>query len=353
VADQAADASAADLCERMEIDVPPFFVQKKDIEPFMDTVKQSYADFVAAQTLRVNAVQDSLSLVSGGKNDVTGGTSLNAIDFESVMTKYHSEILPDIVVYKGRRHPPGLNCSINAAFGAVSHHRRMRRGGADLLASYYPSQDTSYDTPGILSAHEYGLAKGCLEDASTALMNEAKSLQGIMDHLENLGHASAPFVDGLTVDLLPFQSQALQWATERETTPGGLQSFWCTKLPSVAEPGKELYFNPTIGKLSVEKPALVRGGIIAAQMGLGKTVISLALILRNPAPALPISGSSSSSICDSPDMASGQPFWDPKWKKNIRDPTGENSVSHGSIISRGTLVVVRGSLSLRDCVFFS
>jgi SNF2 family DNA or RNA helicase len=165
--------------------------------------------------------------------------------------------------------------------------------------------------------------------------------------MEDLGHASAPYVEGLTVDLLPFQSQTVGWATEREQTPGGIQAFLSTKLPnqdlnynsflSTKLPNQDLNYNFVTGKLSHDKPHLVRGGIIAEQMGLGKTVISLALILRNPAPALPESGSATSSIDALPTISAGATFWDP----DLYSRTSASKKKRGRIISRGTLVVVR------------
>jgi hypothetical protein len=121
-------------------------------------------------------------------------------------------------------------------------------------------------------------------------------------------------------------------------------------------------------------------------VGLGKTVICLAMILSNAAPALPASGSAASELsqtapvapvnvsADSTSTASTMaltPFWDPDWKvtedpedeekaddDDDDDGAGENdsdkeepqvggrrkfpaSKKHGSILSRGTLVVVR------------
>jgi SNF2 family DNA or RNA helicase len=158
-----------------------------------------------------------------------------------------------------------------------------------------------------------------------------------LDHLENLGHAAAPFVEGLAVELLPFQSQTVQWATEREQTPGGVNAFLWTKLPSVSQPNTDLYFSPILEELTVTKPMLARGGIIAEQMGLGKTVISLALILRNPAPPLPVSGTAIASINVTPAISAGAAFWDP----DLYSRTSASKKKRGRIISRGTLVVVR------------
>lgn len=69
--------------------------------------------------------------------------------------------------------------------------------------------------------------------------------------------------------------------------------------------------------------------------GLGKTVISLALILQNPAPVVPEAGSNVSTI--PAQIPSNGPFRDP----DLYERTKDESDSRGSIISRGTLVVVR------------
>ena len=71
----------------------------------------------------------------------------------------------------------------------------------------------------------------------------------------------------------------------------------------------------------------------------GKTVISLALILRNPAPTYPVSGSSSSSLKGTIGTT-GQPFWDP----SPAAPTKHDNNKEGAILSRGTLVVCTVSL---------
>jgi len=187
----------------------------------------------------------------------------------------------------------------------------------------------------FLSAEDHAVLLRTGKDAAD-VQHQTSSLTGLMNHLENRGHAAAPFVEGLTVELLPFQLQSLQWAIERETTPGGLQSFFWTKLPSVEQPNTTVYYNPILGKLSTSKPNLVRGGIIAEQMGLGKTVISLALILQNPAPTLLACGSLATSITAQPSLAPGQPFWDP----DLHSRTSGSKKKRGSILSRGTLVVV-------------
>eukprot|EP00957_Ditylum_brightwellii_P087656 6674563-Ditylum_brightwellii.AAC.1 len=72
-------------------------------------------------------------------------------------------------------------------------------------------------------------------------------------------------------------------------------------------------------------------------MGLGKTVISLALVLLNPAPPAPESGTKVASF----DLGKPDTSMQNGWTKGGKTgrPTSENSASRGSIFSRGTLVV--------------
>lgn len=75
-------------------------------------------------------------------------------------------------------------------------------------------------------------------------------------------------------------------------------------------------------------------------MGLGKTVISLALVLQNTAPTLPSSGSHVSSISTHQNPAPGAPFRDP----DLYQRTSKDNEKRGSIASRGTLVVCTKTL---------
>jgi hypothetical protein len=71
-------------------------------------------------------------------------------------------------------------------------------------------------------------------------------------------------------------------------------------------------------------------------MGLGKTVISLALILKNSAPSLPASGSPIAALDGSSDSDSSDQGWD----KDLYKLTSLSNRKRGSILSRGTLVIV-------------
>jgi len=184
----------------------------------------------------VDNSRKKLSLVSGMGSDVLGGTSPspspNETSFRGILQRYFEEILPECV------------------------HQHVTDG---------------FSFESFLSPNDYKMALQTAGDA-TKVIRQTSSLKGLMDNLENRGHAPAPFVEGLTVELLPFQLQSLQWMIERETIPGGIQSYFWTKLPSVAQPNTDVYYNPILGRLKTENPNLVRGGILAEQMGLGKTV---------------------------------------------------------------------------------
>jgi len=250
------------------------------------------------------ASRDKLTLQSGSGSQILGGTCSSDTSFGGTLLHLLEEIIPECV----------------------------EKGGC---ANYgYGERSDSFTFDSFLPFEAYKVVS-CTRSEAFQLSSQTSSLKGLLNHVENRCHPAAPFVEGLTVELLPFRSQSLQWALERETTPGGLQRFFWTKLPHVAQINTDLYYNPVLGKLSSTKPNLIRGGIMAEEQGLGKTVISLALILSNPAPDTPVAGSHVASITPQPNLAPS-PFWDP----DLYQRTSEGKPKRGNIVSRGTLVVV-------------
>jgi hypothetical protein len=162
---------------------------------------------------------------------------------------------------------------------------------------------------------------------------------------ESLGHAAEDHVDGLEIELLEFQKQALKWALEREQMPGGIQSFFWPKVSD----DLSLYYNPILHQFREDPPAVVRGGFLAQEMGLGKTVISLALILKNPAPANPPSGSPISMLetaipprvaaAVAAATAGSNNDVEIGWNKDLYKNTSGINKKRGSILCGGTLVV--------------
>jgi hypothetical protein len=326
-------------------------VEKEASQAFVDGASKKKKEMEKRQNESVDQRASTYALESGTGCSVLGGLCTNETDFAGTLKRYFREIVPDIVL-SASASDLGM---VNNELGIVSRHRPIRRdekwvvlAGCRNRKAVPPHREHPHKYASSLNDEEYPFAITSMREDAKRVRNKTKNLNGLINHLENLGHAAAPFVEGLAVELLPFQSQTVQWATEREQTPGGVNAFLWTKLPSVALPNTELYFSSILEELFATKPKPARGGIIAEQMGLGKTVISLALILRNPAPPLPVSGTAVSSINVTPAICSGAAFWDP----DIYTRTSASKRKRGRIFYRGTLVVVRcwmsGIALLRD-----
>ncbi|BBN00056.1 protein MpRAD5 [Marchantia polymorpha subsp. ruderalis] len=108
------------------------------------------------------------------------------------------------------------------------------------------------------------------------------SVAGLLRDLESNGYGEAPQPSGLSVPLRPYQRQSLQFMLDAEHREGGLLSLNYHKLPSTPS-GHSLMYSSTLGHLMETKESgTVRGGFLCEEMGLGKTIEILALILANP-----------------------------------------------------------------------
>ncbi len=324
------------------------------LESILESATEAMEEAVENFNEDVATREGKLSLQSSlGNSCLLGGVCSSDTTFNGVLRRYLSEMLPDYINSEERNFKAEVSWFGQAA-GVTAHHRVMRAREDDGEFKFRPSTFESY-----ISDEEVPIACENLEPDCRMLASHTKSINALLVHLENLGHDEAPFVEGLNVELLPFQRQTLQWALDREQNPGGLQSFLWAKLPRVEDKNvADLYYNPLLKNITSKKPKLVRGGIIAEEMGLGKTVsvdaselltsiahifqrdrlaqvISLALILQNPAATTPESGSKSERLREDANTSANCVGWDPEWKCE----EGQSPLK-GSIISRGTLVVV-------------
>jgi hypothetical protein len=325
--------------------VPPFLIDSAEKWSAFDKITTDMIGEIETHNDKVKTEVAHLSLDSGTNSILLGGTCSTETGLTGILKRYYRETFAEDV-YRSS----SLNNAVSSddkpwlqwAFGAISRHRKMLKAKESLIdrhssPGYQARHRKLTNLESYLTEKDQIFAISNLPaDCEVILMN-TKSMKGMLNHLENLHHPSVPFVEGLTVELLEFQRQSVQWALERETSPGGVQSFLWAKLPSVAEPGQDIYFSPILERFRRDKPQLVRGGFISEEMGLGKTVISLALILQNPAPVMPLSGSPIAVLdAESATAANGQSSWD----GDLYSRTSESNSKRGSILSRGTLVVV-------------
>jgi SWI/SNF-related matrix-associated actin-dependent regulator of chromatin subfamily A3 len=96
---------------------------------------------------------------------------------------------------------------------------------------------------------------------------------------------------GLQLHLFPFQRQTLGWMIDQEAADLN-RRFWEERAwPGEASAngngagagagGNPYYYFPAAGELRLEKPPRVSGGLLSSEMGLGKTISLLALILED------------------------------------------------------------------------
>jgi len=167
---------------------------------------------------------------------------------------------------------------------------------------------------------------------SEKLNNLLKSTNGLLSHLENIGHDPVSEIEELNVHLLDYQKQTVGWAIERENLDGGLDTMLWARVPTNQG---FIYYSPILNTFMKEKPIQVRGGMICSEMGLGKTIICLSLILKNPAPNSPISGVKVSAKKN--ETARG-------WSVEPDFSATEDDLERDTYFSRGTLVICHVSL---------
>lgn len=98
----------------------------------------------------------------------------------------------------------------------------------------------------------------------------------------NTGRHAAPQPTGLAVKAMPFQLQTISFMADAEKH-GANAKLWSKFTTSS---GTSFYYSAPLNRFSQTPPTPVRGGILASEMGLGKTIMSLGLLSTNPAPPL-------------------------------------------------------------------
>ncbi|PSC76011.1 helicase-like transcription factor isoform B [Micractinium conductrix] len=127
------------------------------------------------------------------------------------------------------------------------------------------------------------------KDAITEWSNkeaaQPRNIPGLMQALERGEMPAAPQPGGLSVTMRPYQLQSLQFMLDAERGEGGFRRLFWQRLTTPT--GSRYWWSPVLARASLEVPAQGWGGWCAEEMGLGKTVEVLGLILASPAPPLP------------------------------------------------------------------
>eukprot|EP01083_Nonionella_stella_P109069 317622_1 len=91
---------------------------------------------------------------------------------------------------------------------------------------------------------------------------------------------------GLNVELRPYQQQAVHWMYQFERNHGDhWERFWMKCAFPDGRGGPEdsvFYYSPYFHRISFEKPESPSGGFLLEEMGLGKTIETMALMQINP-----------------------------------------------------------------------
>ena len=113
------------------------------------------------------------------------------------------------------------------------------------------------------------------------------TLEGLLRSREHVGYQDLSGSLRSTLDaqlsktLKEYQSQTVSWMLDQESMPGGLNSlFWETRQWGGGG-GHEYFYAPELGELRLERPPVVRGGLLCDEMGLGKTLEIIALIVAS------------------------------------------------------------------------
>ncbi len=266
-----------------ELPVPPFHLDAERANEKFEPLRVEMVSAVNSLNEAVKTAPMKHSLQSSlGEASCLGGFCLSDSSFSGLLTRYFTEMLPEDIV-KQLLYKSSITW-IGRAYGIASHHRSMRKSQHRAfmhpqLWKFCEFPDTTVES--YVREEDLAQCENIHKDCAT-IVQQTKSMGGLLVHLENLGHVEPPFGKGLNVELLPFQRQTLQWALERETIPGGIEGYLWARLPAVEDSKfPNVYYSPILDKVKTNKPKLVRGGIIADETGLGKTVRPIAFVVSD------------------------------------------------------------------------
>lgn len=156
---------------------------------------------------------------------------------------------------------------------------------------------------GSVDSQRFRLEFG-VESGESSLMRVPNLLRSPLCCVDT-GRPAAAQPPDVNVSLRPYQLQTLSWMESRESQRSISDPFWvqlhmvkpsgggsAAAGPAAAGPVVPFYYCPWTGNVSSERPPASVGGILAEEMGLGKTVELMALVTNSlsVSRALPMAG---------------------------------------------------------------
>eukprot|EP00588_Corethron_pennatum_P014502 CAMPEP_0194278084 /NCGR_PEP_ID=MMETSP0169-20130528/10224_1 /TAXON_ID=218684 /ORGANISM="Corethron pennatum, Strain L29A3" /LENGTH=1400 /DNA_ID=CAMNT_0039022199 /DNA_START=51 /DNA_END=4253 /DNA_ORIENTATION=+ len=311
--------------EEIYLPCAPWILKNNALRNAKKSAQENEENAVTEFNLSIEASSKS-SFSSSLGHSMAGGISNSNNSLKCVLLSYFKEFI--IQYYNQRYSDQNENVWVSRLYGISTNHKipQMKlpfTARGQVLKKFLPLY-------GLVRDKDLPLLESCSSN-SEKLNILLKSTNGMLSHLENIGHEPVSEVDGLNVNLLEYQKHTVGWAIERENLDGGLDTLLWARVPTNQG---FIYYSPILNTFMKEKPLQVRGGMICSEMGLGKTIICLSLILKNPAPNSPISGGKVSATKN--ETARG-------WSVEP-DYSATEDLDRDTYFSRGTLVVCHVSL---------
>jgi SNF2 family DNA or RNA helicase len=220
----------------------------------------------------------------------------------------------------------------------------MRRPGDNTNEEYYKHQLRWNDA---------------IDKGSAIKPNETK-FNAVLALSVNTGRAAAPQPPGLAVAARPFQLQTISFMQEVEQE-GSTKGLWAEFKTAF---GESLFYSVSLNKIRHRAPDPIRGGILASEMGLGKTVMALGLCLSNPAPnplpaiLEPVKKASKATLVVCAVSLVGQ--WVEEAKSKLSDPNIKIYAYHGgtrnkdpNFLASQDIVVTTYTVLTSDTVYWA
>jgi len=250
-------------------------IANQETRDLLKTLDDDNIEELKAYKEESKAIESSLSFISSSSQIRTGGFCDNDTTFRGTLRRYFRETLAeDLLCFDWCESQNIFGISpAGQALGIISTQRSMKRPG-NSFGNYNIAP--THGVRSYLNSNDlWILLKYLKQDIFKKRRDCNTTINGLLTELENLRHEPTDHIDGFSnnLQLLDFQREAVGWAYERETMPGGIQELLWTKLPSASKHVSktkvvpvDVYFSPVLDIFKTEKPSVIRGGFIAEQM---------------------------------------------------------------------------------------